>query len=160
MKRRRPIAVLIASLFGAAVLVGTGPLQEASAAGPICDKGLCSVKAKKKASGEGSSQGGGRTGGGNNAVSSGGGGKSGPSRLEIARKQERAINRAVAKFESSLKAYTSCVEGGGANWECTAPKGGTSAMGGLSGVEVVLCWDRRRHCYCLPSESANREDFR
>ena len=89
-------------------------------------EGVCRVKAEKKASGGGSSQGGGRTGGGgNNAVSSGGGGKSGPSKLEIARKQEKAINRAVAKFQNSLKAYTSCVEGGGAG--CTAPKAGGSA---------------------------------
>ena len=130
---RRPLSVTVAALIGAAVLLGTGPLPEASAAGPRCFQGACEVKAKKGGTGGGST-GGGRSGGSSNAVSSGGSGKSGPSKLEIARKAEKAMNRAAAKFESSLKAYTSCVEGGGSG--CAAPKPG--AGGTFTGVEVVL----------------------
>ncbi len=133
---RRPVTVTVAALVSAALLLGVGPLPEANASGPAgCEGGLCQVKAKKKGTGGGSStQGGGSGGGGSNAVSSGGGGKSGPSKLEIARKQQRAVDRAVAKFESSLKAYTSCVEGGGNG--CKAPNAG--AGGALTGVEAVL----------------------
>lgn len=106
---RRPIAVIVASLVGAAVLLGTGPLPEASAAGPRCDRGLCRVKVEKKASGGGSSQGGVRTGGGNNAVSSGGGGSSGPSQLEEVRKKQKAYERAAAAYTTALKKYQGCV---------------------------------------------------
>lgn len=127
---RRPLSVTVAALIGAAVLLGAGPLPQASAAGPRCFQGACEVQAKKKVSASSSSGG----GGGSNAVSSGGGGKSGPSKVEIARKQQRAVDQAVAKFESSLKAYTSCVEGGGNG--CKAPNAG--AGGALTGVEAVL----------------------
>ena len=41
----------------------------------------------------------------------------------------------MAKFQNSLKAYTSCVEGGGAG--CTAPKSGGGG-GAFTGAEVVL----------------------
>ena len=75
-----------------------------------------------------------QTAGGNNAISSGGGGRSGPSKLEVARKQQKAIDRALARYQNALKSYTGCVEGGGTG--CTAPKPRTG--GALNGVEVVL----------------------
>ena len=42
----------------------------------------------------------------------------------------------MTKFQNSLKAYTSCVEGGGDG--CTAPKAGGSGGGAWSGAQVVL----------------------
>ena len=134
---RRPVAVMVASLVGAAVLLGTGPLPEASAAGPTCNReGSAASRRRRRRAAEAAARGAAvQAAEGTTLSPPAVGGKSGPSKLEIARKQEKAINRAVAKFQNSLKAYTSCVEGGGDG--CTAPKAG--GAGGERGAAPRWC---------------------
>lgn len=101
----------------------------------ICYQGICSVSAKKSASGgkSGPAKSGTRSGSAIRSTTSGSH-KSGPSKLEVARKQERAIDRALVKYEAANKAYLRCIEGGA--FVCNRPAVAGGAV--LSGGNVVL----------------------
>jgi len=128
-----------AILFAALVLGALIPASTAQADGPKnCPNGICRVVAKKGGGG------GGGGGGGNTAGDGGGGAKqsissgtksTGPSRLEMARKQQKAINRALSKYAAANKAYVSCVAA--ASSACTRPSAGVGG-GAFSGAQVTL----------------------
>lgn len=127
------LAALLASCF---LAVGT----EDAYAKP-CKRGTYVSNCAAVATGGGGGGGSSSSGGSNKAnsgasqyQSSAGRKKTGPSKLEIARKQQKAIDRALAKFEVAQKAYNRCIEGGA--FVCNRPASG--AGGALAGVDVGL----------------------
>lgn len=135
MTSRRSIVSTV--LLGFALTIAGSSLP-ALADGVACNvrTGKCSAKSSKpsKAVDGGTPHNASHPGGGGQRTGSGGKGKSGRSKLEIARKQQKAIDRALVKYAAANKAYVRCIEGGALG--CIRPRAGAGAA--LSGAQVTL----------------------
>ena len=125
-------------IAGASLLVALCIVSPSSAdEGPKnCPNGICTAKAQKKGDSGGSSTSGGSRGASNQSMFSGSR-RSGPSKLEIARKQEKAIDRAVNRYLAAQRSYSSCLARRAESSVC----GNLIARGGganLTGAQVVL----------------------
>lgn len=130
-KHRRALVASAAVL----ALIGSPSLPaDADTPPDSCPGGICTLIAKKKGSDGNEDKS--RKTSDNTSHRSSGGGRSGPSLLQIARKQERAVDNALLKWTSARRAYDRCL----ARRKAAACVGPTSGYGGLklSGVQVVL----------------------